>query len=417
MKSKLLHNTIFVSLLFLSITSFSQTKKAFAVTGETKGSFSWTVIREIDLSTGALLRNIYVPSENNAQVYDALSGEKIADNYSRTAPISAANAQASVLTNMVAAAAYDAKYNRLFFTPMQSAELRYIDLNSATPKIYCVKNQALKQFVSKAGEEDVITRMTFSADGYGYAVTNNGNHLIRFSTGRKVTIEDLGSLIDAKANKSNSVHTPTASWGGDMIGDAFGNLYLFSVKGNVFKINPNSRKATFVGSIQKLPADYSVNGVAVDDDNSVIVSSSVNTGGYYRVNLSTLEASALPKNEDQVYNASDLANEALAFKSMVAPKNAFKTAEMSNKYVTIYPNPVINRNLTVIFNGNVKGRHDISLVDMQGRNLLVKNVNVSGRQTEHILLPENSLSGMYMLKITGTDTGNKLFADKVVVQD
>jgi len=416
MKPKLLHAFLpVVSLLCLS-SAFSQQKKAFAITGETKGSYNWTVVREIDLSTGAVLRNIYVPSTDKLPAYDALTGKKINDEYLRTAPIAAGSPE-TVLTGMIAAAAYDARYNRLFYTPMQSAELRYIDLNGDQPKVYCVKHQALKQFVSHAGEEDVITRMTFAADGYGYAITNNGNHLIRFSTGQKVMIEDLGSLVDGKDNKENSIHAQCASWGGDMVGDAFGNLYVVSVKGHLFKINPNKRTADYQGTISKLPADYSVNGVVVDDDNSIVVSSAVNTASYYRVNLTTLEATALPKDEDKVYNASDLANGALAFSNMVTPrKNVFNPEVKGNRFVTIYPNPVRNKAITVVFNGNIKGKHDIALVDMQGRNLLVRNVNVAGKQTERINLPANFRSGMYLLKITG-DSGSKVYADKMVVED
>ena len=39
------------------------------------------------------------------------------------------------------------------------------------------------------------------ADGNGYAITNDGNHLIRFTTGKKTVITDFGNLIDAETNK------------------------------------------------------------------------------------------------------------------------------------------------------------------------------------------------------------------------
>ncbi|MEI9956836.1 MAG: hypothetical protein WDM90_11155 [Ferruginibacter sp.] len=36
-----------------------------------------------------------------------------------------------------------------------------------------------------ADEANHITRMDIAADGNGYAITNDGNHLIRFTTGKK----------------------------------------------------------------------------------------------------------------------------------------------------------------------------------------------------------------------------------------
>ena len=45
--------------------------------------------------------------------------------------------------------------------------------------VYYVRNTALKNF-QEVGENDVITRMCFGSDGYGYALTNDGNHLIPF---------------------------------------------------------------------------------------------------------------------------------------------------------------------------------------------------------------------------------------------
>ncbi|WP_153796090.1 T9SS type A sorting domain-containing protein [Foetidibacter luteolus] len=411
MKIKLL-----LSLLLLSSFATAQNKRAFAVTGETKGSFNWTVIREIDLASGAVLRNIYVPSVTKANAYDAASGKAISDDYTPTTSI-VNNGQQTVSRHMVAAAAYDAKNNRLFFTPMQSAELRYIDLNSAEPKVFCIKTQALKQFVSKAGEEDVITRMAFASDGFGYALTNNGRHLIRFSSGKKVVIQDLGALKDGAANGKISVHTPTSSWGGDMIADAFGNLYLISVKGHVFKINTGKKVADYVGLIKSLPNDFSVNGAAVDDDNNFIVSSAVNTSAYYRVNLGTLQATAVITGNQVVFNASDLANEKFAFESLAGTKtNLLPVSLRSNRAITVLPNPVVNRAVTVYFNGELKGRHDITLVDMQGRNLMVKNVNLQGKQTERLNLSSSFLPGMYMIKVSGGE-GKKVFAERLVVAD
>ena len=55
-----------------------------------------------------------------------------------------------------------------------------------------VKNQA-----DVAGQ---IARMVIAGDGNGYALSNDANHLMRFTTGKKPEITDLGPVSDAEAN-------------------------------------------------------------------------------------------------------------------------------------------------------------------------------------------------------------------------
>ena len=62
---------------------------------------------------------------------------------------------------MVAAIAYDAKNNRLYYTQMMGNQLRYLDLNSAQPKSYAVTTQLLKNFPNQPGEASIITRMCY----------------------------------------------------------------------------------------------------------------------------------------------------------------------------------------------------------------------------------------------------------------
>jgi hypothetical protein len=61
--------------------------------------------------------------------------------------------------------------------------------------------------------------MVIASDGNGYALTNDGNHLIRFTTGKDPVITDLGALTDDASNANNSVHS-RKGFGGDMIADA-----------------------------------------------------------------------------------------------------------------------------------------------------------------------------------------------------
>jgi len=91
---------------------------------------------------------------------------------------------------------------------MHSNELRYFDLNKGTNAVYYVRNTPLKSFEEKS-EADVITRMCFGADGYGYALTNDANHLIRFTSAIKITITDLGSLKNGHLMLRDQLETPT----------------------------------------------------------------------------------------------------------------------------------------------------------------------------------------------------------------
>src|SRR5205085_1617604 len=91
-----------------------------------------------------------------------------------------------------AACAYDKKHERLYYTPMGINQLRYIDLKSA--KIYYFEDEAFGTVSGPGDAANQIPRMTMAADGNGYALSNNCDHLVQFTTGKKPTINDLGAL-------------------------------------------------------------------------------------------------------------------------------------------------------------------------------------------------------------------------------
>ena len=413
MKQKILLPLLFIA-SFITVSNIlsAQTNRAFAVTGEKEGSVNWVVFRELDLSNGSLVRNIYIPAKDNQVLYDALSKIQIPTDDAHLLQDKSSAVLPNLNTQMVAAIAFDAKYNRLYFTLMKSAELRYIDLNSADSKIYAVKSQTLKPFETQAGETDIITRMAFGADGYGYALTNSGNHLLRFSTGQKIEIKDLGSLKEGYKNGSNSVHTPCQNWGGDMIAGADGNLYLFSMRGNIFKINTQTLVADFAGSIKNLPEGFNVNAAAVDASGDVVISSAVNPTDYYRVNLKTFEATAITKKNPQLYNASDFANANLAFSS--ANKITTAPEAKGNAHITVFPNPVVNKTFTIQFAAVAKNNYTIEVSDMAGKKIFSRVSNISGGQNEKIILPKQTAAGAYILHVLGND-GQQVYTDKIVI--
>ncbi len=415
MKKPLLLISLTVLLSYPALQVQAQKNTAYAITGEVKGSYKWNVLREIRLDNGALVRNIYIPVSQKPAHVDAATGKAFIAPAAPVAPTDAGNCNCDV-QGLSAASAFDAKQNRLYFTSLLGNELQYIDLNQRELKIFHVKNQQLKQFVSNPGEADNITRMVIGSDGFGYALTNNGNHLIRFSTGKNISITDLGSLQDGKNNGDISVHMQAASWGGDMVADNGGNLYLFTTGRHVFKIDPQSRVADWVGTIGGLPEPYSVNAAAVDKDGQVVVSSSLDANNYFRVNLSTLQASVIAQTEAKVFNASDFANGNLlecGNKPAVLPQVQVKMDV--NKSINIYPNPVKGKTVHVYFNGGLQGKTMIVAEEMSGKKIAEAEVVVTTKgQTQTLRLPAAIAQGMYVIRVINAD--KSVYSQNIVVE-
>ncbi len=429
MKLKIILLTFILS---YSIYSFSQeSNTAFAITGNGNGDFLWMNIRQIDLSTGAVTKHIFVNGKTKFSFTDALTKENITtisitdetalkSNSRTVGKVNSTQTSPSPTQSMVAAAAYDRKHNKLFFAPLYINELRWLDLssNSENPKFYTLKSPLLKVGTTK-DEANNFTRMTIGADGNGYALTNDGGHLIKFTTGKKVTITDVGALGDASTNNTISVHDKCNSWGGDIIADAFGDLYLFTASKNIFKIEVETMIAKHIGSITGLIGTYTLNGAAVDKDDNVIISSANSFEGFFKVNMKDLSATKL-STSGQIFNASDLANGNLLFanhvKNNVGAATLVKQGVKSNQLISIYPNPVFSSEFKITFDNNAIGEYKVTLTDIQGKVVMNKQVFIkSGGQIETIQLPAKPANGIYLLKVTN---GNRrsVFSDKIVFE-
>ncbi len=391
-----------------STQNFAQSNRAFAITSENKGDFNWTVVRELDLSTGEVLKNLYNPSVNKQVIYTSVTG-------SRSTKLNL-DKMTLPMAQGVAAAAFDARHNRLYFTNMRGNDLRYFDLNSGTTSIV-VNDDIVFNTGNKYDEANVITRMAFASDGLGYSITNDGKHLLRFTTDQKAAITDLGSLIDAKGNGAMSIHSQCSSWGGDMVGDVYGNLYLVTYRNHVFKINPQTQVADYVGLIKGLPAQFTSNGMAVDANGEMFISSATVADNYYRVNVSTLDASPLQKKDAQVFNASDLANANLLYQSSaVSTDSKIRGEVIGNHALSIYPNPVMNKTFAVKFEKVPAGQYNLVLTDASGRSVIARALNISYKsQLEKIILPRTAAGGVYLVKVTGADK-QVVYSNKIMVQ-
>jgi Secretion system C-terminal sorting domain len=427
----------------------------YAITAVEKGGRSWKEVRLVNITTGEEVKSIY-QSKQETEALNARTGNPVVkkdmtvakapvkkivnlDQELATANGSNVRVRTVVINNNgnqydkpfatnSAAMAYDKKHERLYYTPMGFNQLRYIDLKSN--KIYYFENEPFGAVSGPGDPANQICRMVIASDGNGYALTNDGNHLIRFTTGKDPVITDLGALTDDASNANYSVHS-RKGYGGDMIADASGNLYVLTANRNVFKVSIESKAATYQGTIKGLPDGFTTNGAMVEDGSKVIVASSESAIGYYRFDLTTMQAEKVSTTES-VFNASDLANERLAFaKKKKDKKNAEEpkqqvTEEVTKKSplqnaivnngISVYPNPVTNGLVKVSFADQPAGKYSVDLIDITGKLIQTKEVNVnSSMHIEEIRIPKSVSGGSYLLKINGVNNSVSV-TNKLVVQ-
>lgn len=390
-----------LTLLYVNVSAQSD-RFAYAVTDQQSGGSNWHFLRRIDLSGGTVTQALYEGLDSKKAIYQAGTGK-------------ATLTQEAPFLSGVAAMALDPRTNRLFFTPMQIDQLRYIDLN--TWKTYYVTATPLasnRGTVADAGA--MVTRMTIGADGYVYALTNDARHLIRFSTGGLPVIEDLGSLVDDPANKGQSVHLSCTSFGGDMIADDKGNLYLMTSAQYIFRINIRSKVATHVGTIKGLPVGFSINGMAVTDKNQILVTSAVQPG-YFLIDPMNWTAAAWPIKET-AWNGSDLANgNVLSSKApSVTEKAAPVPATSSKGSIAVYPNPIQDNQFQLRLRDLQPGGYQLEVTDMLGRQVLNQSVQVNlENSTLPVLLPKGNTQGLYLIKLSGTEN-RQVYQQKFLIQ-
>ncbi len=409
------------AVMLYATASFSQnSNKAYAITGDGNNDFIWMNIRQVDLGTGQVSKTIFQRNNSSFVLTDINSKTSIAKAANTAGNLTEAKNHPT--GSFVAAAALDRRSNKLFFTPMRVGELRWLDLDikNETPKFYSLSSPAL-DFGPQVDEANHITRMVIAADGNGYAVTNDGNHFIKFTTGKKPVISDLGNLIDAEGNQGISIHNKCTSWGGDMLADAMGKLYIISANRHVFKVDIGSRVATHLGVITGLPANYTTNAAAVDTDGAIVVSSANVFEGYYKLKLADLTATSIA-GSDRLYNASDLANGNLLLQKEADAARKFSGAAVLNETAMdygdkrVYPNPVTTSTFSVLFDDQKPGIYSITLTDLSGRVMQTQKVNISKAvQTQRVNLSGSPAKGMYFVKVYD-EAKQIVFTEKLLIQ-
>ena len=412
-KKLLLSTAIIASSIFAQA---QQNKFTYAITGDGNKDFIWMNIRQVDLSSGRVTKTLFERSKTEFLINDALTNKSISQTSFTNENVF--NDASYPTGTFVAAAALDARRNKLFFTPMRKGELRWMDLNSNpnTPEFHSVAIPNFKN-VDPNDEATNITRMVIGADGNGYAISNDANHFFKFTTGKKTVITELGNIIDAETNSGISIHNKCGSWGGDMIADAFGKLYVISASHNVFVIDVNTRIATYKGNISGLPAAYTTNAAAVNENGEVVLASATQFDGYYVCNMNDLKAVKM-EGSDTKYNSSDFANGNLLLQKEANSLLNGKITPIAttNSDAKVYPNPVTNASFNVLFENKPAGKYNIIVCDLAGRVVMVKNTQVTeGVFNQEVKLNKNVTKGIYIVKVTD-EKNTSVINEKIIIQ-
>lgn len=401
-----------IPFIFLAISGYvanaQSGKSMFAVTGDQVGSIQWTKIRNVQAGTNQELLDAAKPS----YFISAKTNRKT------TPAIKNGVLDESVASSGIAALAYDEKNNRLYFSPLfRDGGIRYIDLDDKSSQKAVTIFDDVYNLVDRAkdGEGRNITRMVIGGNNTGYAISNDGNSFIRFTTSGNVKMENLGALVDDEKNGQISVHAFCNSWGGDMVAAENGDLYLFTMRQLVFKINPETRVASFVGALKGPDAQFSVNGAAVDEEGRVVLCSSVQPGTRWIIDdMNSLIARA--EKNDSWYNASDLASSNLLFANRGQSTTQKAAANIVFKDgVGIYPNPVTNGRFTVVFQSLPAGRYSLDMVNGLGVSLNGQTVEVKDKGQTIQMQTGNLSKGLYIFRITNASR-KEAFTEKILVQ-
>jgi hypothetical protein len=230
----------------------------------------------------------------------------------------------------------------------------------------------------------------------------------------------LGSLVDDPSNAGVSIHNKCSSWGGDMVADDEGNLYILSSRNSVYKINVETKAAKLLGYIKGLPQDFTTNGAVVTVEGKVLVSSAVNGNAYFLVDPKDWGATQYQAKAG-IFRSSDLANSNYL---QTKPKNNTPSEIVTRKSpddllagkIQVYPNPVTNNQFTLQFGKITPGNYNIEMTNVMGQIVMQRAVNVQAEdQVETISVRSTMAKGVYLVKVNGADK-TSVFSQKIVVQ-
>jgi uncharacterized repeat protein (TIGR01451 family) len=246
-----------------------------------------------------------------------------------------------------AAIAYDKTSNRIYFVNNSlQAPLSYVKLNA--PDTAWVYPAHILETTNSSGYN--INRMAFGSDGFGYALTSNALDLIRFSvnpTTNVPTISRLGALTnDVNNGSANNVLNET---GGDMFADGSGKLYMIVNSSKMYKINPTTRVATYMGLVTPAFANSEPSqSIAIDAAGNVYIGGAYDN--IYRINLATMVRTAVSTTGGLLFSG-DFTS--CGFPVLSSAIVADKTARNYNGSSTVVGGDTVIYTITVINTGNI----------------------------------------------------------------
>jgi hypothetical protein len=394
------------SMLTVSFVMAQRSSMIYVLTSP-KGQANWVNIELMNAQKGETVNRVYTaPAEiiTSAEYQGAASQRPSVDGYRFPT------------ATTVAAAAFVANSKQLFFVPLRVGELRWADVSNPAAPVFSSISSPLLSKLNMDDAANHITRMTVGADKHIYALTNDGNHLFRITTGAQPQITDLGNLVDAENNGALTVHSQCSGWGGDMVAGTDGDLYLFSQRFNVYRIDVSTRVATHLGTIKGLPENYTINGVAADQDGNILVGCSYGNQSMYYVDIEKLTATVAFKGL-MLQNASDLASGNLAKRPARNNGEYFNGSfTVANQKISMYPNPVTDNRFQLSFEAVSAGVHTIQVLELSGKVLFNRVVNISGPgQFETVELSPTLARGLYMVKVVNSES-KTVYTNKVMVQ-
>ncbi len=380
--------------LFAFTAIQTNAQEIFAITGKQVPQIVFNDLRALDLDKGTS-GEIFFTAESSSKIFS----QTLQANFEEIK-----NSASNAHTPSMASLAFDKTNNSLVFVPMFSSNV-YV-MNMRTKQITLVENNAVKSV--QCNVDSHITRMAATKDGSIYAMSNSGSQLIKISSDNgRYSVQDLGAIKDISANTEMSLSKMVTGYGGDMIADADGNLYVFSAFNNVFKIDVRNLTSEFMGTISGLPEKYTVNGAAVNLDGNVIVGNARGEG-LYEINFKTLEAKVIAGDfKMPVY---DLAS------PYFLNDNTASTTTNVYTGIEIYPTKVNQQFFNIkINNEKVKGNLKVELADYMGNRLMKQNINVVRNNSEFKIDLNKYNAGIYIVNLSDSN-GNTIYSTKIVIE-
>jgi uncharacterized repeat protein (TIGR01451 family) len=327
------------------------------------------------------------------------------------------NLTSGTLLKNVSAMAFDRNSLRLYFVNNSTTadkDLCYVDVFNPTPSNIAAYRYTGFTLETNTGTGYNITRMTVAADGKHYALTDNAQDLISFSinASNSPAITRSGALVNDAANGAHDVLTES---GGDIFSDGSNKLYLIPNSGNVYKIDPATRVATYQGTISGMPA-RGCNSLAID------VAGNIYMGGayidVYKVSLTTMTLTSITGGSlTNIWTSGDFASCGLPVQPLRVATGGNEPAFIrANEEVAVrvQPNPFYkDLNLQVSLNTAEVVR--VRLIDFYGRTVYATSEKLgAGVNSLRLPVPAGLGTGMYVLELWAGN--NRLLQKKLLKQ-